>query len=727
MVSGICITGSLPLFLTNAGAHIHGDGHLDNETGLTETEIAYIRENPSITATNEFDWPPFDFAVAGRPMGFGVDLMRLLAEKAGLKIEFVNGYTWDELVELFFSGKIDLIHSLSETPERTKKVLFSTPYYHSKNVFIYRRDSTGVDTLEDLEGKIISLPKGWSSIEFFKTYFPRVQVVEVDNTRQALEYVDQNKVFATVEQEGIAGYFIKKFGFSDLKMSGRIDNDQLQKSSSMHYAVLKTNPVLFGILEKSLAAVTAAEMDIFEKKWFGRPGMKIGRADVGLAPEERQFLKQKKMIRFSVASDRMPFESIENNQVVGMTADFLALLQKKIDVPFTLVPTQSWRQSIAYVETGKSDMLTMIGKAAGKNQMFDFTIPYLNYNITIVVKQETPFIGDLSDLYRKKVGIIDADVRNDLQDIYPHVYFIPMENARNCLVELSSGRLDAVLLSLPVASYYIRSLGLSNLKIGGHTKINQDIRVGVKKENQVLHSIMSKLVRSVPKTEIDAIYRKWVVLEFEHGFDYSLLWKVLPIALTILAAIVFWNRKLVRLNREIAVVNRKLKEKSHELEKISITDPLTNIFNRRHLEASLEDEVQRTIRYGHPLSVILIDIDYFKSINDDFGHQTGDRVLSKFTRLVKKRIRKTDILGRWGGEEFLIVCPEISIDDAFRLAEGLRKKIETTVFDRAGKRTASFGIAEYKSGDDKEALVVRADMALYRAKESGRNQVRVIK
>lgn len=691
---------------------------------LTETEQQYLKSKPVITVSNEFDWPPFDFAISGKPMGFGIDLMSLLAQKSGIKMKFINGYTWDELVEMFFNGEIDVIHSLSVTPQRQEKALFSVPYYHSKNVLIFRGDNTDISTLEDLEDKIISLPKGWSSIEFFKQYFPKVHIVEVDSSRKALEYVDLGKVEATVEQEGIAGYFIKKFGFSDLKMSRWIENDELQKTSSMHYAVLKSDPVLFGILEKAMSMVTPSEMQILEQKWFGLGGIRIGQEDAGLTPDERIFLEQKKEIRYAISPDRMPFEAARQGRATGMTADLMALFGEKLNIPFRMVPTASWSESIDSVRTGISDLLPMISTTKDRNKTLDFTSPYLTYSVAIIVKDDYPFITGMQDLKPKQVGIVsDANLSDIFLSRYPDTQFMLKKNAKECLMDISSGRMEAGLLSLPVASHYIRALGLTNLKIAGQADFPEEIRVGVKKENQILHSIMSKLVRSIPQNEIDTIYQKWVVLEFDHQFDYTLLWKILSVAAVILIVVGLWNWKLVSLNKKIATANQLLKETAQELEKISITDSLTNIFNRRYLDKTIEAELQRAKRYNHPLSCILIDIDYFKSVNDEFGHQSGDQVLETFALLLKNNIRNTDTLGRWGGEEFLIICPEIAIDNACHVAETLRVKIEAVDFIDIGNRTASFGVSEYRPGDTKEMLVSKADKALYTAKVNGRNRV----
>jgi diguanylate cyclase (GGDEF)-like protein len=165
--------------------------------------------------------------------------------------------------------------------------------------------------------------------------------------------------------------------------------------------------------------------------------------------------------------------------------------------------------------------------------------------------------------------------------------------------------------------------------------------------------------------------------------------------------------------------------KSVELEKASITDTLTGLFNRRRLDQGFDQELDRAIRYGHPLTLILIDLDRFKAINDTHGHQTGDEVLQKVAGILRQEVRSTDTVGRWGGEEFLIICPETDLTGAVAMAEKLRSTIATAAWPPGTHMTGSFGIAQFRDGDSMKDLVARADAALYRAKTSGRNRVEV--
>lgn len=167
----------------------------------------------------------------------------------------------------------------------------------------------------------------------------------------------------------------------------------------------------------------------------------------------------------------------------------------------------------------------------------------------------------------------------------------------------------------------------------------------------------------------------------------------------------------------------ELDEKNHTLEILSVTDRLTGLSNRRKLEASLQSELLRARRYGKTFSVIMLDVDRFKTINDTHGHQAGDTVLVQLAELLRRNTRETDIVGRWGGEEFLIICPETNLMLVTALAERYRLEMERNDFGHVGQVTSSFGVTSIQDGDDVESLVRRADEALYRAKEFGRNRV----
>jgi diguanylate cyclase (GGDEF)-like protein len=188
----------------------------------------------------------------------------------------------------------------------------------------------------------------------------------------------------------------------------------------------------------------------------------------------------------------------------------------------------------------------------------------------------------------------------------------------------------------------------------------------------------------------------------------------------------FINRKMIENQKnDLQVKNREIQEMNLELREKSERDDLTGLFNRRKLNNSLNGIFKSVERYGQNFSIILLDIDHFKNINDSLGHDAGDTVLIEMADILKSNTRDIDICGRWGGEEFLIICPGIDAPGAFHAAERLRVLISACSFSRGLRISASFGVASYPEGrhPDIICMLKSADTNLYTAKEKGRNMV----
>lgn len=165
------------------------------------------------------------------------------------------------------------------------------------------------------------------------------------------------------------------------------------------------------------------------------------------------------------------------------------------------------------------------------------------------------------------------------------------------------------------------------------------------------------------------------------------------------------------------------KELENELKDLAIKDQLTGLYNRRKIDEVLMEAKQQADQNTQDLAIIMADIDMFKLVNDQHGHLVGDTVLTAVTKILSQGVRKTDIVGRWGGEEFMIVCPDTDLVGATVLAEKLREMVATHDFEVVGKKTCSFGVAQLRTEETIDELLLRSDLALYRAKERGRNRV----
>jgi diguanylate cyclase (GGDEF)-like protein len=186
----------------------------------------------------------------------------------------------------------------------------------------------------------------------------------------------------------------------------------------------------------------------------------------------------------------------------------------------------------------------------------------------------------------------------------------------------------------------------------------------------------------------------------------------------------FRNRKIIeKANSLLTDQNEHIRQMNQSLILLSERDPLTGLFNRRKLDELLDQEWKRYERYSSVFTIVLMDVDFFKQINDSFGHIVGDETLKSFTAVIQNQLRTADAVGRWGGEEFLVICRESGLLQGAQFASRLRECLSRTVFKTAGRVTASFGVATSAEVLSPDSLLVLADTRMYQAKNSGRNRV----
>jgi diguanylate cyclase (GGDEF)-like protein len=194
----------------------------------------------------------------------------------------------------------------------------------------------------------------------------------------------------------------------------------------------------------------------------------------------------------------------------------------------------------------------------------------------------------------------------------------------------------------------------------------------------------------------------------------------------VLISVSFIGGNISSIRRELSVSRKKLQSSLKVIREMAIHDDLTGFYNRHHLMDIIDSENSRSVRTGSAFSLVMMDIDKFKNINDAYGHQTGDQVLRTFAAIIRSILRKTDFCGRYGGEEFLIVLTQTDIQAAKVFAERICNCVENSFFPCLGpdsRVTVSIGLTEYRMQEDIEKTISRADELLYKAKKGGRNRV----
>ncbi|WP_407081015.1 diguanylate cyclase [Magnetococcus marinus] len=430
-----------------------------------------------------------------------------------------------------------------------------------------------------------------------------------------------------------------------------------------------------------------------------------------LSLSEREYIQQHGPFTFCVDPDWPPFEQINAQGVhVGIAADLLRLAAERAKIPLKLVVTQEWQQSIQASQRGDCQMLSFLNQTPLRDAWLVFTVPIFVDRNVIITREEHPYIEDLAAVNHQTMVLpkgtsMEERVRKD----FPQLTILLAESESEAFAMVSKKKADMTMRSLMVAIDTIKKEGWFNLKIAGQIPgYENHLRVGIRKEAAPLKDMLNRGIKEISLAERAEVANRHVSIQVQSGIDYGLMAKIIGVFFLILVSNLFW---ILRLNR----ANERLKQ-------LSRTDLLTGLPNRSFLNETLQHELLRAHRNGRPLSVVLLDIDHFKQVNDQYGHLVGDQVLVDFAQLLKKTVRGQDHVGRWGGEEFLILCPESDLKQTLVLCDRLHTVVRTHHFATQQQQTFSAGIALFTPPEEADGMLQRADEALYKAKRSGRDQ-----
>lgn len=436
---------------------------------------------------------------------------------------------------------------------------------------------------------------------------------------------------------------------------------------------------------------------------------------VQFTPAEQRFIRESGPVTLCVDPDWPPFEHVEvrNGQArhVGIAADIIELVARRTGLSFELLPTATWEESIAAARAGRCQALSFLNQTPQREAWLGFTDPLLTDPNVFITRVEHPAITDPAALEGETIVFPQGTAMEELiRKDYPNLKVLVAESEAQAIRMVEERKADMTMRSLIVAAYTIRQQGLFNLKIAGNLPEYQNkLRMGVVRADPLLRTVLNRGIRSLTDEERRQIVNRHVPITAQTAVDYWLVGRVAAV-FALLAGVVLWS-------------NRRLKRMNAVLERLARTDPLTDLPNRTRLNDLFRREVDRAKRYRRPFSIVILDIDNFKRVNDEHGHLAGDRTLQAFAVVVRDNVRGADTVGRWGGEEFLVLCPETTAEEAAQLAERLRAATRASSFENGRTHTVSAGVAAFREGDDLDALLNRADAALYRAKNAGRDRV----
>jgi diguanylate cyclase (GGDEF)-like protein len=435
---------------------------------------------------------------------------------------------------------------------------------------------------------------------------------------------------------------------------------------------------------------------------------------------EREYLARTSHIRVCADPAYHPFDFIDaDGRHRGIAADLLAEISRIIDVPMRVVPSSDWAETMRLAQRGECDLVAMLNKTPARAAYLDFTEPYVAFENAIVTHRPAYHRG-LASLAGRTLALPgDYRLVELIDSLHPDIEVIRVAHTDAALRAVSRGDAYATLVNQQRLVNHVQRLRLRNVHFAGDAELPDHYRFGVvQTEGGLLVGILDKALATIPPERVSRIMEQWYVVPVEPTIALRVVLIVTGLALVVIAFLLLHLYHRSRYYRMLVLKNL-------ELERLSGTDALTRTANRRALDARLTEEMERARRHARPLAVILFDLDQFKSLNDRYGHHVGDDLLVELVDLAAPLQRVTDVIGRWGGDEFLVICSEAAAPDGHIVAERLRLAVEAHSFQPGLRITISLGVAEAQEGDTPVALLGRADAAMYRAKAAGGNRVEV--
>lgn len=693
---------------------------LANPITFTNEEKEFIKKNTLVKVGMMPDFAPFSYYTKNTPVGFEHELLNIISQRTGLVFEKTIA-KWTTIYTAFKNKELDVITSISHKKFREPFTTFTSSYYDIPITVFVRDDFGEYLGIKSLIGKKVGVLKDVFYIEELKKVGD-INLVYYDTYEELTKDLVFGKIDALMQNLTNINYFIKKNLYSNIKIASELVLPNTKKED-LRLGVNPQKPILASILQKALNSITNKEKEELVTKWIGSIKEYKG-GHIELNKDERAYLNTK-VIKYCINPDGLPFEGLnEKGAHSGISSDYYTLFEKVLSAKFKLVKTENWNESITYVKEGKCDMIALGMETYERKKYLNFTSNYLNVPLVVATTVDVPFINHILDLQGKKIGIIKGDAFvKILRQKYPSLNLVEVENIKEGLEKVKNGKLFGYIDTLASIGYEFQQKYFGELKIAGKIDETLKLSMAVVKDDKTLLNILQKTIDSLTNEIHREIFNKWLPIKYEKGVNYDLVWRVALVSLVFILLVVYWNRKIIKTNKLLAKAQKDIEDKNKELEKLATTDKLTNLYNRRKIEELLELEINRNERFGHNFGLAIIDIDKFKEVNDTFGHQTGDKVLEEFATILNTNRRKTDFVGRYGGEEFVIICPESDLEGTLKLMESIKNKISEYPFYKVKNKTASFGVSISKKEDTVKSILNRADIALYNAKNSGRNRI----
>lgn len=403
------------------------------------------------------------------------------------------------------------------------------------------------------------------------------------------KYNPQNKSLESLIYEGKE---IKKLSLIPGVKIGNISEDKLK--------LIENSYKIMGLIENDLNFTTL----LHQKK----PS-----ANLNLSPKEKEYLLQKKMIKICVDPNWMPYEKIQEGKHIGMSADFIKLIEGSINIPITLIPTKTWSQTITYAKNRQCDVISLAKETSLRKKYMNFTQPYFNFPVVIATKSEELYITKIQSVLNKPIGIVkEFALIEILKEKYPHINIIEVSSPQKGLEKVKNGEIFGYVDSLITIGYELQRNFSTELKVSGELDISLDLSIASRNDEPILGAILEKASATIDEKTKQNIINSWILIEVKKDFDTALLWQISGVVFLIILAFIYREIVLNKLNTQL---ERKVDEKTTQLKELNEKLEKTVQSRTEELQDSL-NEFQHMLQTTME-AIFILQYDYCVDANDE--------------------------------------------------------------------------------------------------------------
>ncbi|NOQ92759.1 MAG: transporter substrate-binding domain-containing protein, partial [Flavobacteriaceae bacterium] len=521
----------------------------DSNIEFTPEEKSWISSHPVISVGNERYWPPIDFVKDGKPMGYAIDLMDLIGKELGIKINYISGLSWAELMEALKNGSIDVLPAISKTDERATYIKFSKPYINLPYVKVINSTKSASNDF-NFDNKTLAVIEGSYIATAILEVYPDIDILSINTMLEGLQKVSTGEADVFIENLGLISYYMGESYIPNIKLvSGDLG---FLESSTVQIGVLKKNKILGDLIDKGLGAISKEDVNELRKKWI--PNASVNQMEDLLTSKELQWISNQAPMKVANAMDWPPFNFSDKGRPKGYSIELIQLVSEKIGLPLEFVSGNTWEEIVEKFKIGELDILPSVYLTESRKEFITFTESYASNPSVLVVNAQNTNIKTLKDLSFKKVAVISNYATAEvLDERFPNIQQVYVKNAAEGLNAVSVGNVEAFIESIGPVSYLIDKNFIPNVKIIGNIEVKRteetELHFGVAKNRLILRDILQKGLDALSVEELKTIRQKWIPtgiapIQKEGIFKASDIWKVIIIAI-ILFVIFYFGFKWV--------------------------------------------------------------------------------------------------------------------------------------------------------------------------------------